>query len=516
MNPSTSLGTRSNVGMAKPSPLVRQAGSIGCLLMIYGVCRRSVPSGGTQVKYKRRSDIKVGLHEVHIALALGTHDGMVVNAQPGADAFESVGHKGPPTVGNEVDGAAIALTGGIQHRQRDPARLGGSHGTRQHGAGIAVEDDQAPPAVSLQGKVHHPAVDEPILMCARRFEGMRLGCDFGGAGPRGARDIRIDLTVEGYDPLDRPHGEIRLASQTPDAKAAGIGMALLEMINVQHHREPHLARRGLGCGVLVSEAGGIVALKTRQPPGNRRAGDLEKLTDTALTPALGIQRDDLAAGLGPLGMTMVIEERPRRGRRGWQALPEAAGRVPGEAMRRGMKDDPGQFAGPEPVIEAFETLEFLHHGLWHPELAPGRADLLRGWHQAEHPLLGKAAREGPDGFRMGAGFLSALRGGALRVEEQRADEFIALLDGVTERQMRVVRLCMGSHEGSLPCRRSGLGPPERLHTGQPNLFPQDQALSARRLRPSSRVVMKLRAAIVARRPARGEPGRLGSAYHRHP
>jgi len=37
-------------------------------------------------------------------------------------------------------------------------------------------------------------------------------------------------------------------------------------------------------------------------------------------------------------------------------------------MRRGMKDDPGQFAGPEPVIEAFETLEFLHHGLWHPRV----------------------------------------------------------------------------------------------------------------------------------------------------
>src|SRR5499427_9695634 len=107
-------------------------------------------------------------------------------------------------------------------------------------------------------------------------------------------------------------------------------------------------------------------------------------------------------------------------------------------------------------------LGWCDHPVWHPELAPGRADLLRGWHQAEHPLLGKAAREGPDGFRMGAGFLSALRGGALRVEEQRADEFIALLDGVTERQMRVVRLCMGSHEGSLPCRRSGLGPPERL------------------------------------------------------
>src|SRR5262249_10972077 len=54
MNPSTSLGTRSNVGMAKPSPLVRQAGNIGRLLVIHGVCRRSVPSACPQVKYRCR------------------------------------------------------------------------------------------------------------------------------------------------------------------------------------------------------------------------------------------------------------------------------------------------------------------------------------------------------------------------------------------------------------------------------------------------------------------------------
>src|SRR6266487_3758492 len=35
MNPSTSLGTRSNVGMAKPSPPVRQAGNIWRLLVIH-------------------------------------------------------------------------------------------------------------------------------------------------------------------------------------------------------------------------------------------------------------------------------------------------------------------------------------------------------------------------------------------------------------------------------------------------------------------------------------------------
>src|SRR6266436_1983691 len=54
MNPSTSLGTRSNMGMAKPSPLVRQAANIWRLLVIRGVYRRSVPSGCAQVKYRCR------------------------------------------------------------------------------------------------------------------------------------------------------------------------------------------------------------------------------------------------------------------------------------------------------------------------------------------------------------------------------------------------------------------------------------------------------------------------------
>src|SRR5262245_44362213 len=54
MNPSTSRGTRSNVGMAKPSPPVRQAGNIGRLLVIHGVCRRSVPSVCPQVKSRCR------------------------------------------------------------------------------------------------------------------------------------------------------------------------------------------------------------------------------------------------------------------------------------------------------------------------------------------------------------------------------------------------------------------------------------------------------------------------------
>src|SRR5262249_40143397 len=78
MNPSTSLGTRSNVGMAKPSPPVRQAGNIGRLLVIHGVCRRSVPSACPQVKYRCRCrDIR----EVQLAESLGYSSYFIIEHQ---------------------------------------------------------------------------------------------------------------------------------------------------------------------------------------------------------------------------------------------------------------------------------------------------------------------------------------------------------------------------------------------------------------------------------------------------
>ena len=84
-----------------------------------------------------------------------------------------------------------------------------------------------------------------------RFEGMRLGRSFWGVVPRGPRDIWIDLAVERHNAFHGAHREIPFAAQTPDPKAPGIGMALLQMIHLQHDREPHLARRGVRRGAFV-------------------------------------------------------------------------------------------------------------------------------------------------------------------------------------------------------------------------------------------------------------------------
>src|SRR5262249_20605554 len=268
--------------------------------------------------------------------------------------------------------------------------------------------------------------------------------------------------VEGHDAFDRAHGEIRFAAQTPDPKAPGIGMALLQMIDLQHHGEPHLARRGMRGGALVREAGCIVVFEARYPPINRGPRDLQELTDTAFTPALRIEGNDLLAGRDALGIAVVVEERPGRRRRWREAVPEAARRLAGEAMHGGMQNDPGQFAVPKPLVEAFQPLEVLHDRVGHPEPAACRVDVQGIGHEPEHALLRKAALEAAHGFGMGPGFLGALRRGPLGTEQQRTDEFIPILRGVEKGQLRVVSIGRRPHWYSLPAdapgtRRAGPG-----------------------------------------------------------
>jgi|SRR6266508_1128575 len=78
-------------------------------------------------------------------------------------------------------------------------------------------------------------------------------------------DIVIDLPVHGHDPFHRAHREIRFAPQTPNPEAARIGMTLLQVINLNHHREPRLAYRGCRRGALVLETGQVVALEAANP-----------------------------------------------------------------------------------------------------------------------------------------------------------------------------------------------------------------------------------------------------------
>ena len=67
---------------------------------------------------------------------------------------------------------------------------------------------------------------------------------FVGVGARGLlglflgnmRDIIIDLLIERHHPAHRADGNRVVGQQTPDAKLAGIGMALLQVIDLDHER----------------------------------------------------------------------------------------------------------------------------------------------------------------------------------------------------------------------------------------------------------------------------------------
>ena len=78
-------------------------------------------------------DIKVRLHQVLIALALGADDRLMLDLQPRTDRFKVGRRIGPATVGHELFGRPIAETGGIEDHERHPGGFGGGDHPGQHG-----------------------------------------------------------------------------------------------------------------------------------------------------------------------------------------------------------------------------------------------------------------------------------------------------------------------------------------------------------------------------------------------
>lgn len=81
-------------------------------------------------------------------------------------------------------------------------------------------------------------------------------------------DILIDLPVEGHDAAHRTHRNIRSRSQTPEAKLPSIRMPLLQVVDVDHQREPDLARWHLRRAAFVLEPGKMFGSKAVKPPVN--------------------------------------------------------------------------------------------------------------------------------------------------------------------------------------------------------------------------------------------------------
>jgi len=121
-------------------------------------------------------------------------------------------------------------------------------------------------------------------------------------------------------------------------------------------------------------------------------------------------------------------------------MPEPFDGVVTNAVIQFIMDDPDEFPIGKPVVKAFESLEFLHHGVGHPVTVTRRDDLDCVREQAEHALLLKASFEGADRFRMRVGFLRSLGCGAILEKDQRADDFVAPLNRVAEKFLQLVKI----------------------------------------------------------------------------
>ena len=129
-----------------------------------------------------------------------------------------------------------------------------------------------------------------------------------------------------------------------------------------------------------------------------------------------------------------------RGRGPRELLPEPFNGVVTDTIFQFIIDDPHEFPIRKPVVKAFESLEFLPHGVGHPGTGPRRDDLDGVGEQAEHALLLKASFEGADRFRVRVGFLRPLGGSAIVEEEQRTNDFITSLNRVAEALLQLVKI----------------------------------------------------------------------------
>ena len=335
---------------------------------------------------------------MQIAVPCGTLNRLVVNLPARAHRFEFIGGKGPTTVRDQALGDAIAQTGRIEHHQGHPTGFRWRHRARQDGPRVAFEQDKAPPSNALQGKVHHPSVNEPVLMRAGGFIRMRLRGLFRRVFPL-MRDIIIDLPIEGHHPSNRAHRDILAGQQTPDAELPSIGMGVLEMIHVDHNREPDLSR-GLRTGLEPHESGKVLGFKAANPTIHRWTRDVQKVTDAALRPPLIIEFDHLEAALIALRMAVVGMQGQLTLHRCGTLLPELFDRLVVNALVRLVPENPSQFAIAKAIIERFQARQFLQHFFGDPLAPTGGNDFRVLRQEPQHALLPKTAGQIPHGFEV--------------------------------------------------------------------------------------------------------------------
>ena len=380
-------------------------------------------------------DVEMRFHPIEIAFPFGTLHRLVVNLQAHAHRFKLVGGEGPTAVRDERFRGAIAQTGRIEDHQGHPTGFRGCHRAREYSPRVAFEHNEAPPANALQRKVHHPSVNEPKLMRSGGFIRLRLRGFWRRVFPI-MWDIIIDLPIEGHDPPDRAYGDILAGQQTPDTELPGIGMGFLEMIHVDHEREPDLPR-GLRTGLEAHEPGKVLGCTAANPAIDRRTRDVQKATDTALRPSLILEFDHLKAALVASGLAVVGGQGQRPVHRSGTLLPKLFDRLVVNTLLRLVPENPGQFALAKAVVQRFEARQFLHHGFGDHLPTTWDDDFRLRRQEPHHALVPKATREIPHRFGVKLGLLCPLGHGAIAQQDDGTDHFIAPLHAIDKVELEL-------------------------------------------------------------------------------
>jgi len=268
------------------------------------------------------------------------------------------------------------------------------------------------------------------------------------------RDIIIDLLVECHNPCHRADRNLGVGQQTPDPKLPGIGMALLQVIHVDHQGQPHFPGWGLGRPALLLQAGPVLGLESLDAGIDRGTGDMQEPADADFLPALRVEFDHLPARLGAVRRGVIVLQRQGFLRDHRTLLPEPLGGLVVDAFAERIEDDPGEFARVKPCIERFEPGNLLHnrYGDAWGFLFWDDLDIVQ--HEPEHALLLKATPELAYRVRVRVGFLGPVRGRAIFKEHERTDEFIPPLQLIDKAKLQLRKVTGRFHAGV-------------LHTGAP-------------------------------------------------
>jgi hypothetical protein len=201
----------------------------------------------------------------------------------------------------------------------------------------------------------------------------------------------IDELIERHDAADRALRAIGPRQQAPDAEAAGIGMRLLQVIDLDHQRQPDLACRRVGPSALAHKPGEVLGLKPPDPRIDCGPRDLHIPANAPFIPAVIIELDDLEPSLVAVGMPVIVPQPQVPLTGDGTRLPERLDSLVVNRHPARNEQDARQLSGVESVVERFEPIKLLSNDIRNPRRRCPDDDLHILREESQYPLLAKAA-----------------------------------------------------------------------------------------------------------------------------